>query len=104
MRSFFAAALVLTTACSGKNAATADSTAASDSAAVRTDDNPSASPQTDTMPGYPPPDASGNLTGETRKNSGGFGQDPPAERRERDSAYGPIGTMDSQGHRDTIRK
>jgi hypothetical protein len=56
--------------------------------------------------GTPPPaDASGNLTGETTKKGGTLGQDPP--RRDtigRDSAFGPIGTMDSDGTVRPIRK
>ena len=34
----------------------------------------------------------------------GFGQDPPRGTIGRDSAYGPIGTMDSMGNRGPIRK
>lgn len=52
-----------------------------------------------------PADASGNLTGETTKKGGTLGQDPP--RRDtfgRDSAFGPIGTMDSDGTVKPIRK
>lgn len=104
MRIALVAALLFTAACSGKDAASVDSAAASDSSALPMGDNAGANPQVDTMQAYPPADASGNLTGETRKSSGGFGQDPPAGRIDRDSAFGPIGTMDSHGNRDTIRK
>ena len=57
--------------------------------------------------GTPPPaDASGNLTGETTKKGGTLGEGPP--RRDsiigRDSAFGPIGTMDSNGTVRPIRK
>ncbi len=103
MRIALVAAVVLAAACSDRNAAPVDSASASDSAGV-TGNVDAASPQADTMPAYPPADASGNIIGETRKSSGGFGQDPPAGSIGRDSAYGPVGTMDSQGNRDTIRR
>ena len=51
----------------------------------------------------PPADASGNLTGETKKSGGTMGQGPPP-RADRDSAFGPIGTMDSGGNIRPIKK
>ncbi len=106
MRTRLVVAFLGVTACSGKDAEPVDTASSVDSAAgVETYE---AGPAADSLTGsaaiYPPADASGNLTGETRKKSGGFGQDPPAPTIGRDSAFGPIGTMDSLGNRGPIRK
>ncbi len=53
---------------------------------------------------YPPADASGNLTGETTKRGDGTVQRPPGDIIGRDSAFGPIGTIDSLGNVEPIRR
>lgn len=53
---------------------------------------------------YPPADASGNLTGETTKRGDSPAQRPPGKIIGRDSAFGPIGTIDSQGNIEPIRR
>ncbi|MGK2963004.1 MAG: hypothetical protein ACSLFK_12780 [Gemmatimonadaceae bacterium] len=52
----------------------------------------------------PRADASGNLTGETTRRGDGSGQAPPSDIIGRDSAFGPIGTIDSLGKIEPIRR
>jgi len=50
----------------------------------------------------PRADASGNLTGETTRR--GDRQNPPSDIIGHDSAFGPIGTIDSLGNIEPIRR
>ena len=103
------ASIVLVFGCTKKEPAVSDT--AADTVALPADQQGTAG-STDsqtvadstTLP--PPADASGNLTGETRKSGGSLGQDPPPRDSiiGRDSAFGPIGTMDSDGTVRPIRK
>ena len=94
------------TACTMKDSAPADSTKAADG--ISRADSAAPAPVLydsiayDSVSGNPPADASGNLTGETTKKGGTLGEVPP--RPERDSAFGPIGTMDSDGTVRPIKK
>jgi hypothetical protein len=94
------------TACTMKDSAPADSTKAAEGILHADSTTPSPvlydSIAYDSVSGSPPSDASGNLTGETTKKGGTLGEVPP--RPERDSAFGPIGTMDSDGTVRPIRK
>ena len=107
-----AAAAIVFGGCSVKDPAPSDSARAADS--VGAPAVAPAPPSSDTDAGIadedtaaksvmPPADASGNLTGETTKRGGTLGQDPP-RRPERDSAFGPIGTLDSVGTIRPIKK
>jgi len=99
-------AFALMTACADGDAPRAvDSARVSDSvntdAANRTVDSTSIpAPRAAFPDSVPPPvNTSGNLAGETSKPGGTMGQRNPPEDSiiGRDSAYGPIGTMDSKG-------
>lgn len=83
--------------CSNKESAVTDTASAAESSV---DAQPESVPPVDspvvpdsTLP--PPSDATGNLTGETRSRDPVIG---------RDSAFGPIGTMDSDGTVRPIKK
>ena len=93
-------------ACTIKDSAPADSAKAADGISRADSTAPAPvlydSVAYDSVSGTPPADASGNLTGETTKKGGTLGEGPP--RPERDSAFGPIGTMDSDGTVRPIRK
>ena len=93
-----ATAALLATGCTKQESAATDTAAAAAAATGST--QVEAAPSTDstvvadsTLP--PPSDATGNLTGETRSRDPVIG---------RDSAFGPIGTMDSDGTVRPIRK
>lgn len=92
-----AAAGLLFGGCSNKESAVTDSAAArEDSIGNQVESAPATdSPVVadSTLP--PPSDATGNLTGETRSRDPVIG---------RDSAFGPIGTMDSDGTVRPIKK
>jgi hypothetical protein len=98
--------------CSMKDPAPSDSARAADSVGAATVAPAPAAPDTIAVGGtqdsaaaniMPPADASGNLTGETKKSGGTMGQGPPP-RADRDSAFGPIGTIDSAGNIRPIKK
>jgi PBP1b-binding outer membrane lipoprotein LpoB len=104
-------AAIILGGCSLKDPAPSDSARAADSidAAVGTvdptitDTNSAAVTGDSAGSTMPPADASGNLTGETKKSGGTMGTVPPP-RADRDSAFGPIGTMDSAGNIRPIKK
>lgn len=52
----------------------------------------------------PVADVTGNLTGETTRRGDRAGQAPPSDIIGRDSAFGPIGTIDSAGNIEPIRR
>ena len=97
------ATLVLMNACTMRDSAETDSVRVADS--VRAADSITASdaaPQNafDSAAIAPPSDASGNLTGETTK-----GQRPRSDSiMGRDSAFGPIGSIDERGNITPIKK
>src|SRR5687767_1377949 len=105
-------AAILLAGCSIKDPAPSDSARAADSVGAASDAPAPGATDTVTAGGtqdsattnvLPPADASGNLTGETTKSGGTMGQGPPP-RADRDSAFGPIGTMDSDGTVRPIKK
>lgn len=92
-----AAAGLIVTGCSNTESAVTDTASAAERS---TDAQPELVPPVDSpvaadsmLP--PPSDATGNLTGETRSRDPVIG---------RDSAFGPIGTMDSDGTVRPIKK
>src|SRR5687768_13021390 len=97
------AVCAMASACTDRGAErTADSARVLDSVnAAAASQAAESAPIPDPGPAFPdsvsaPANTSGNLGGETIKSGGTMGQRPPDGIIGRDSAYGPIGTIDSK--------
>lgn len=110
MRNGAIAALMLISGCTMRDAAATDSARIADS--VRAADSiaaaaaPAAGTTDSTGIAAPLADTSGRLAGETKKSGGTMGQRAPKKDSiiGRDSAFGPIGTIDEKGNVKPIRK
>lgn len=113
MRNGAIAALMLISGCTMRDSAATDSARIADS--VRAADSiaaaaaaaaPAAGTTDSTGIAAPLADTSGRLAGETKKSGGTMGQRAPKKDSiiGRDSAFGPIGTIDEKGNVKPIRK